>query len=236
MTSNGTPLRPPRPLRSKTFQRAVICSSLDRKDPYLPPPVDALMWRLCLLLVLPLALRAQPADPLAVRLDSVASRVLAATGVPSASVAVVRHDSIVYAQAYGLARLDPRTSATPAMRYGIGSISKQFTAAALLLLQEEGKLKLDDPVETWVPGLTRGRDVTLRMLLSHTSGYQDFWPQDYVPPEMTRAVSPQAILARWAKRPLDFEPGSRWQYSNRNYTIAALVVEKASGTQFWRFV
>jgi D-alanyl-D-alanine carboxypeptidase len=186
----------------------------------------------------PAALRAQehPADSFAARVDSIAARVLAATGVPSASVAVVRHDSIVYAQAYGLAALEPRTPATPAMRYGIGSISKQFTAAAVLLLQQEGKLSLDDKVERWVPGLTRGGDVTLRQLLSHTSGYQDFWPQDYVPPEMQKPVSAQAILARWAKRPLDFEPGSRWQYSNTNYTIAALAVEKAAGVPFFQFV
>jgi CubicO group peptidase (beta-lactamase class C family) len=122
------------------------------------------------------------------------------------------------------------------MRYGIGSISKQFTAAVLLLLQQDGKLRLDDPVERWVPGLTRGRDVTLRMLLSHTSGYQDFWPQDYVPPEMERPVTAAAILERWAKRPLDFEPGTRWQYSNTNYVIAALAAEKASGVPFYRLV
>ncbi len=191
------------------------------------------------------ALRAQtPAPPasapgddsLGPRVDSIAARVLAATGVPSASVAVVRHARVVYAQAYGAARLDPRVAATPAMRYGIGSISKQFTAAALLLLQQDGKLSLDDKVERWVPGLTRGTDVTLRQLLSHTSGYQDFWPQDYVPPEMERPTTAAAILARWAKRPLDFEPGTRWQYSNTNYAIAGLVVERASGVPFTRFV
>src|SRR6185369_7518776 len=98
------------------------------------------------------------------------------------------------------------------------------------------KLDVDDPVEKWVPGLTRGGEVTLRMVLSHTSGYQDFWAQDYVMPGMTRPVAPAAILERWAKQPLDFEPGTRWQYSNTNYTIAALVVEKASGMPFFRFV
>lgn len=185
------------------------------------------------------ALRAQSPsapDSLAPRVDSIAAHVLAATGVPSASVAVVRHGRVVYARAYGAARIAPRTSATPAMRYAVGSISKQFTAASLLLLQQDGKLSLDDPVERWVPGLTRGRDVTLRQLLSHTSGYQDYWPQDYVPPEMERPTTAQAILDRWAKRPLDFEPGTRWQYSNTNYVIAGLVVERASGLPFMRFV
>ena len=80
---------------------------------------------------------------------------------------------LVYAHAYGKARLEPAEEATPEMRYSIGSISKQFTAAAILLLHEEGKLSLDDAVGKYVPGLTRGDEVTIREILSHTSGYQD---------------------------------------------------------------
>ncbi|HEX8849459.1 MAG TPA: serine hydrolase domain-containing protein [Gemmatimonadaceae bacterium] len=191
-----------------------------------------------LLIVLAAPLGAQNAqgDRLAAQVDSIAADVLKSTGVPSASVAVVRKGKIAYANAYGAAKLSPRVAARPEMRYGIGSVSKQFTAAAVLLLQQEGKLSLDDPVSRWVPGLTQGDDVTLRMVLSHTSGYQDFWPQDYVPPLMEKAVTPQQILDRWAKQPLDFAPGTRWQYSNTNYVIAALAVEKASGMPFFEFV
>ena len=173
-----------------------------------------------LLVVLAAPLGAQGAasgDRLAAQVDSIAADVLKSTGVPSASVAVVRNGKLAYAQAYGAAKLNPRVAARPDMRYGIGSVSKQFTAAAVLLLQQEGKLSLDDPVSRWVPGLTQGDDVTLRMVLSHTSGYQDFWPQDYVPPLMEKAVTPQQILDRRAKQPLDFPPGTRWQYSNTNY-------------------
>lgn len=190
------------------------------------------------MLCAPLSLRAQnsTASNLPTRVDSIATAVLIGTGVPSASVAVVTHGVVAYAHAYGAAKLDPRTPATPDMRYGIGSISKQFTAAAVLLLQQEGKLSVDDPISKYIPGLTRGNDVTIRMVLSHTSGYQDFWPQDYVPPDMEKAITPQAILDHWAKQPLDFDPGTRWQYSNTNYAIAALVVEKASGTPFFQFV
>lgn len=173
---------------------------------------------------------------LARTVDSISNAVLTATGVPSASVAVVRHGRLAYANAYGSANLDSHTAATPAMRYGIGSVSKQFTAAALLLLAEQGKLTLDDPVSKYVPGLTRGNEVTIRMLLSHTSGYQDFWPQDYLMFPMKRSVTPQAIADRWAKQPLDFAPGTRWQYSNTNYTLAGMVVEKASGMPFYRFI
>src|SRR5256714_11089971 len=170
------------------------------------------------------------------QVDSIASQVLQSTGVPSATLAVVKNGSLVYANAYGAARLDPRVATTPERRYAIGSISKQFTAVAALLLRQEGKLKLDDPVSKYIPGLTRGNDVTVRMLLSHTSGYQDFWPQDYVMPGMLVATTPQAIDDAWAKKPLDFEPGSRWQYSNTNYTLAAMAVEKAAGMPIFQFV
>jgi len=173
---------------------------------------------------------------LAARIDSVAAQVLRSTGVPSASVAVVRHGRVAYAKAYGVASLETHAPATADMRYAIGSISKQFTAAAILLLQQEGKLSLDDPVSRFIPGLTRGNEVTIRQLLSHTSGYQDFWPQDYVMPTMLKPVTAGEIADRWAKKALDFDPGARWQYSNTNYTLAGLVLEKASGMPYWDFI
>ncbi|MGC2110205.1 MAG: serine hydrolase domain-containing protein [Candidatus Korobacteraceae bacterium] len=169
-------------------------------------------------------------------IDDIAHKTLASTGVPSASVAVVQNGKIAYVQAYGQARLDPQTAATPEMRYSIGSISKQFTAAAILLLAEEGKLSLDDPVSKYVPNLTRGNEVTIRELLSHTSGYQDFWPQDYVPPMMLQATSADRIMDLWARKPLDFDPGTKWQYSNTNYVIAGVIVEKVSGMSLLQFL
>ncbi len=115
------------------------------------------------------------------------------------------------------------------MRYSIGSISKQFTAAAILLLQEQGKLSLDDPVGKYIPGLTRGNEVTIREILSHTSGYQDYWPEDYVMTPMQGPETAQQILDTWAKKPLDFEPGTQWQYSNTNFVIAGRIVEVVTG-------
>jgi len=148
----------------------------------------------------------------------------------------VKDGQIVYTKAYGDARLQPQTPATPAMRYSIGSISKQFTAAAILLLQEQGKLSLDDKVAKYVPNLTRGNEVTIRQLLSHTSGYQDYWPQDYVMPGMLQPTTAQKILDMWARKPLDFEPGTKWQYSNTNYVIAGVIIEKVAGMPLLRFL
>lgn len=170
------------------------------------------------------------------KIDKVAADALAKTGVPSASVAVVKGGQIAYLHAYGNARLDLETRATPLMRYSIGSVSKQFTAASMLLLQEQGKLSLDDKVAKFLPDLTRASDVTIRQLLSHTSGYQDFWPQDYVMPGMLQPTTARKILDVWARKPLDFEPGTKWQYSNTNYVIAGLIVEKASGEPLLQFL
>jgi D-alanyl-D-alanine carboxypeptidase len=176
------------------------------------------------------------APPLRSGIDNIVHKTLASTGVPSASVAVVQNGKIAYVKAYGQARLDPQTAATPEMRYSIGSISKQFTAAAMLMLAEEGKLSLEDPVSKYVPGLTRGNEVTIRELLSHTSGYQDYWPQDYVPPMMLKPISAEGIMDGWARKPLDFDPGTRWQYSNTNYVIAGVIVEKVSGMPLLQFL
>lgn len=170
------------------------------------------------------------------RIDRIASQVLEQTGVPSASVAIVKGGKLVYAHAYGQARLAPPTPATPDMRYSIGSISKQFTAAAILLLQEQGKLSIDDAVGKYVPGLTRGDEVTIRQILSHTSGYQDYWPEDYVMTPMLRPETAQQILDTWAKKPLDFEPGTQWQYSNTNFVIAGAIIEKVSGQKLMDFL
>jgi CubicO group peptidase (beta-lactamase class C family) len=176
-----------------------------------------------------------PAD-LTEKIDKVATDTLARTGVPSASIAIVKDGQIAYVKAYGNARLEPETLATPQMRYSIGSISKQFTAAAILLLQEQGKLSLDDKVSKYLPDLTRANEVTIRQLLSHTSGYQDYWPQDYVMPGMLQPTNAQQIMDSWAKKPLDFDPGTKWQYSNTNYVIAGVIVEKVAGMPLLQFL
>jgi D-alanyl-D-alanine carboxypeptidase len=170
------------------------------------------------------------------KIDKAAQDVLTHTGVPGASVAIVKDGAIAYVQAYGSARLDPDTPARPEMRYSIGSISKQFTAAAVLLLQEDGKLSLNDKLAKYLPNLTRSNEVSIRQLLSHTSGYQDYWPQDYVPPFMLQPITAEKILDLWARKPLDFDPGTRWQYSNTNYVIAGLIIEKVSGMPLLQFL
>ncbi|MEO8725034.1 MAG: serine hydrolase domain-containing protein [Acidobacteriaceae bacterium] len=179
---------------------------------------------------------AAPAANLEQQLDHIVPKVLADTGVPSASIAIVQDGRIVLLKAYGDAKLNPPTPAKPTMRYGIGSISKQFTAAAIMMLVQDGKLSLDDHVGKYLPDLTRANEVTVRELLSHTAGYQDDFPQDYLPAPMKSPTTAQYIMDTWAKKPLDFGPGTRWQYSNTGFTIAGAILEKVSGMKLIDFL
>ena len=186
------------------------------------------------LLALPAA--AQDLSPTeTTKIDAIVTDALTKTGVPSASVAVVRGGRLVYTHAWGKAS-ETLPTATPAMPYQIASISKQFTAAALLILQRDGKLSLDDTVAKYLPGVTGGDRITLRQLVSHTAGLQDFWPQDYSFALMATPTTPQAIVDRWAKKPLDFAPGTKWQYSNTGYVVAGLIVEKVAGEPMFAFL
>jgi D-alanyl-D-alanine carboxypeptidase len=178
---------------------------------------------------------AQPLTPAeTAKIDKIVTQGMAADQVPSASIAVVRDGKIVLTKAYGKA--NERLAARTDMPYQIASNSKQFTAMALLMLEDEGKLSLDDHVSKFLPGISEGDRITIRQLLSHTSGLQDFWPQDYSFEAMSHPTRPQGIVDRWARKPLDFQPGEQWQYSNTGYVVAGLIAEKVSGEPLVTFL
>jgi D-alanyl-D-alanine carboxypeptidase len=195
-----------------------------------------MLRHLALLTLAALPLAAQPPADLDRKLSDKIAATLKESTAPSASVAVVLDGKLVFAKAFGNASLAPDRAATTDTRYAVGSISKQFTAAALLLLQEQGKLSLDDKVSKYFPDLTRAGDVTIRQILSHTSGYEDYAPQDYLIPAWTKPTTPTAVLDAWAKKPLNFEPGTKWQYSNTNYVLAGAICEKVSGQPLLQFL
>jgi CubicO group peptidase (beta-lactamase class C family) len=167
---------------------------------------------------------------------AIAESVLKDTGVPSASVGIVVDGKVAYARAFGMARVAPPLAASADMAYPIGSISKQFTSTAVLLLQEQGKLSIDDPVAKYFPALTRAKDVKLRNLMTMTSGYEDFAPQDYSIPAWYKPRNPADTVKEWAGKPLDFEPDTEWQYSNTNYVLLSLIVEKVTGEPLYQFL
>ncbi len=170
------------------------------------------------------------------KIDRRVLQILERTQTPSASIAVIKGDGIAYLHAYGLAQMSPPVKATTATRYQIASLSKEIVAAAVLLLQQDGKLSLDDKVAKWLPQLTAAEVVTLRQCLTHTAGYPDFWPQDYVPEWMLRATTTDDILANWGRKPTSFDPGTDWQYSNTGYVVAGRIIELAAGRPLFDFV
>lgn len=170
------------------------------------------------------------------RIDHAVEAALKETETPSASIAVVQNGKIAYVHAYGLAQLSPPLKATTATRYQIASLSKELVGAAALIAQQDGVLSLDDPVARWLPGLTGAGTITFRQLLTHTSGYSDDWPQDYLTAPMQTRTTTSALLGAWGKRPLDFTPGTDRQYSNTGYVVAGRIIELATGQNLAAYV
>jgi D-alanyl-D-alanine carboxypeptidase len=192
--------------------------------------------RVFVLIAFAARLAAQLPPATTAKIDEAAAQALADSGAPSVSIAVVQDGRIAYLKAYGNARLNPAAAASPDIRYCSGSVSKQFMAAAILMLAEEGKLSLDDKVGRYLPSLTRANEITIRQLLTHTSGYQDYYPLDYVAGFMQKPVTADDILRTWAGKPLDFDPGAAWQYSNTNYVVAGRILERVTGKPLSAFL
>jgi D-alanyl-D-alanine carboxypeptidase len=152
------------------------------------------------------------------------------------SVTIVKDGQVVLARGYGQRSLAKKEPVEPNTILAIGSVSKQFTCAAVLLLAEDGKLSVNDPVAKYYPNLTRAKDITLLDLMNHVSGYPDYYPLDFVDRRMLKAVAEDDLLREYAGGKLDFEPGTKWSYSNTGYILLGRVVEKVSGQSLGTFL
>lgn len=155
---------------------------------------------------------------------------------PGASVLVAQDGKVLYRKAFGLADLEERTPVTTATNFRLASVTKQFTATAVLLLAERGKLSLDDPLTRFFPGFAgAAHGVKVRHLLGHTSGLLDY--EDLIRPGTTVPLKDRDVLDLVGRQDrLYFAPGSRFRYSNTGYALLALIVEKVSGRSFARFL
>ena len=164
------------------------------------------------------------------RIDSVFSRYNSAS--PGCALAIIRRDSIVYARGYGMASLELRVPITTRTVFDLGSVSKQFTAASIFLLQLDGKLNIDDDVRRYLPELPAlGAKVTLRHLLTHTSGWRDYNDLLNVDgfDERDHSTDRDAWDALRRQRALNFTPGSTFRYSNTGYFLLSEVVKRVAG-------
>ena len=155
---------------------------------------------------------------------------------PGASVLVVRDGKAIEQRSYGFADLEAKTAIAPTTNFRLASISKQFNAAAILLLARDGKLSIDDPIRKWLPTLPKEDDaITIRHLLTHTSGLIDY--EDLMDPKDTAQIHDSGVLALMEKEPKHyFDPGTSYRYSNTGYALLALIVERASGQRYADFL
>jgi CubicO group peptidase (beta-lactamase class C family) len=162
------------------------------------------------------------------RLDEVA-RSMASRGLFQGVVLVARGDHVLLERSYGRASLDGLAPDKPGLCYWLGSVTKQFTAAAVLRLVDQGKLRLDDPIRMYLPDTPPAwTNVTVRQLLSHTAGV----PNDSGLPDDAKQVTPQMLWEHIKVQPLDFEPGTGWHYSNSGYTVLGLLIETITGRAY----
>lgn len=153
------------------------------------------------------------------------------------SVLIARDQSVLLNKGYGFANLEWNIPNSPNTKFRLGSVTKQFTAASILLLEERGKLKVDDPVKMYLPDTPAAWDkITIYHLLTHTSGIPNFTEfGDYLPTQVV-ATTPEKIVARFRDKPLDFQPGENWKYSNSGYVLLGYLIEKVSGKSYSQFI
>ncbi len=156
---------------------------------------------------------------------------------PGAAVAVIQDGKMVHQKGYGLANLEQGTSCTPQTKFRIVSLTKAFTAMAVMILHERGMLNLDDTIGKYLPDYPKGDQITIRQLLTHTSGVQEPVPdaKAFDPlPAMNTPLEKRYAMCR--DEPLEFNPGERWSYTNAGYIVLGYLVERVSGQSYEVFL
>ena len=171
------------------------------------------------------------------RADSLVFIYLAESRAPSAAFAVIRgNDTLAYG-AHGLANVEAGRAPTAATIYEIGSITKQFTSAAIMKLVDQGRVKLDDDLSKYVPQFPlQGKQVSIRQLLNHTSGIHSYTSSPGWPKTWNDELSPDAIVKLVAADTFDFAPGTGYRYNNTGYVLLGMVIEKASGQTYANYL
>jgi CubicO group peptidase (beta-lactamase class C family) len=155
---------------------------------------------------------------------------------PGVAVLVSRDGEIIYENAFGYADIGNKVPVTAETKFRIGSITKQFTASAILKLQENGKLNVNDTLSAFIPDFPRGNEVTVHHLLTHTSGIHSFTNRPNFMKYVTMSISPEAMIDTIKNFEYDFDPGERYQYNNSGYYILGYIIEKVSGKEYGEFL
>jgi len=171
------------------------------------------------------------------RINAVVEEAMAATPIAGVSVAVEHHGDLLLLRGYGSADLENTIPVNPETVFRVGSITKQFTALAILQLVEEGSISLQDEITRFLPDYpTQGHTITIHHLLTHTSGITSFTALEDYPRLQRLDLTDEELVARFANEPFDFAPGEKWQYSNSGYYLLGMIIEKVSGEPYREYV
>jgi CubicO group peptidase (beta-lactamase class C family) len=157
---------------------------------------------------------------------------------PGAAVLVAKNGNVIYKKAFGMADLELNVAMQPDMIFRIGSITKQFTAVAILQLAEKGKLSIDDEITKYIDNYpTQGHKITIEHLLTHTSGIKSYTAMRIWDPAVRkRDMTPEALIDFFKNEPMDFEPGTRFLYNNSGYILLGSIIEKVSGLSYANYI
>jgi D-alanyl-D-alanine carboxypeptidase len=170
------------------------------------------------------------------RIDAVMSEVYK-PGEPGAAIIVRKDGRTIFRKGYGMADLELGVPVEPDMVFRLGSITKQFTAVSVLMLAAQGKLSLGDEITKYLPDVpTGGKAITIEHLLTHTSGIKSYTNMEEWLPMWRKDMTPGEIIALSKGKPLEFDPGTRWNYNNTGYVILGALIEKISGETYEGFV
>jgi D-alanyl-D-alanine carboxypeptidase len=155
--------------------------------------------------------------------------------IPGVSLAVVKDGELILTRGYGLADVELNVAATPQTVYQIQSITKPFVASAMMMLEREKKLSLDDELGKYLEGVPEGwKGITIRRILNHTSGIKDYINEPFA--SLRIDISDEEVLRETAKRPLNFRPGERYAYCNTGYLLAGMIIRKITGKHYGEFL
>jgi len=194
------------------------------------------MTRLSSLLIIFLVSNLSFSQNLESKIDSIIQTVFSNSNEPGGAFLVSNNGKPIYKKAFGLANLELDLKMTPESVFQIGSMTKQFTAVAILILEEQEKLSVNDPVSKFIPDYPNGENITVSQLLSHTSGIKDFTKMKNIFEIAQKEMTPKEMVDFFKDEPVNFNPGEKFEYNNSGYVLLGYLIELTSGETYEKFI
>jgi len=183
-----------------------------------------------------LAMQSTYSQSLETQIDSVLTTVFKASEEPGAVFLVAKDGEPIYRKAFGQANIELDVKMNPENVFQIGSMTKQFTAMAIVMLEEQGKLNVNDTISNYIPDYPNGSNITIHHLLTHTSGIKDFTKMKTIMTIAKKDQTPKELVDFFKDEPVDFKPGEQFSYNNSGYVVLGYIIEIVSGKTYEDFI